>query len=142
MTILITYMDNNDFLKLQQATEKKLDFDGSNIQTKISEVPKLHSIYLRILIEEKKELDKLETTVLRIYANKYEYYKFNHTYRYDTKTEIEAQIEADQTYINVKEKYQEQQKVVDYLDGVLGIIRSLSFQHKNFIEMQKFLNGG
>jgi hypothetical protein len=135
-------MTNDDFIKLQKATEKILDFNATNIQTKISEVPKNHSNYLRILLEEKKELDKIETTLNRVYATKYEYYKFNHTYRYDTKSEIETQINADVTYVNVKEKYQEQQIIVEYLDGVLGIIRNLSFQHKNYIEMQKFLNGG
>lgn len=142
LTTLITSMTNEDFIKLQQETEKKISFDSTNITSKISEVPKLHSTYLRILLEEKKELDKLENTLNRVYATKYEYYKFNHTYRYDTKTEIESQINADNVYIANKERYTTQQKVVDYLDGVLGIIRSLSFQHKNYIEIQKFLNGG
>jgi hypothetical protein len=134
-------MSPEDFEKLVARTEVKLSFDETNLMKKITEVPSLHTTYLRILKKEKEELADVDRRRKRCYATKYEYYKFNHSFRYDTKNEVETQIEGDQAYQVIDEEYQNQLLVVEYLEGVMKLIHSLSFHHKNYIAEQNYLAG-
>lgn len=134
-------MTTVDFEKLQQVAEKQIQFDKDNLQGKLTDLPRLYQGYLRILIKEQKELSALKNKLDERFGQLYQLYKFESTYRWESKNEIESQINSDQSYIQLKIKYQEQDSVVNYLSITLDNIKSMSFQIRSYIDYEKFLNG-
>ena len=130
-----------DFEKLQKITEQKVTFEKHNLLGKLTELPVLYQTYLRILINEQKELNELKSKQDIIYGQLYQTYKFESQYRWDTKNEIESQINADSTYNSIRSSCMEQESVVNYLSITLDNIKSMSFQIRSYIDYEKFLNG-
>ena len=126
---------------MQKHAEKHISFTEEDVQSKSHQIPYLYQSYLKILSKELKELNDIELEKLSMYGFLFEHYKFNHTYRYDTKTEIEAQIFGDSKYQSISKRYEEQHIIVIYIEKTLENIKSMSFSIKNFIELKKFYAG-
>lgn len=134
-------MNKSDFQKMQTMVEKQTYIDETNILGKSHEIHTLYQYYLRILTNEMSVLDDLEQKKLTKYGSLFEYYKFNHSYRYETKSEIESQIFADPNYQQISRQYDEQKCVVIYLEKTLENIKNMSFSIKNFMEVKRFYAG-
>lgn len=130
-----------DFEKLQKITETKITFEKHSLLGKLTEIPVLYQTYLRILMKEQKELNDLKSKQEVLYGQLYQTYKFESTYRWETKNEIESQINSDPSYTSIKAQYQDQEVVVNYLSITLDNIKSMSFQIRAYIDYEKFLNG-
>ena len=133
-------MNSKEFNTLKQITETKLTFSEDNFQSKLAEVPLLYSRYLQIFVNENKNLMELKLKKEVKYADLYRYYKFSANERWDTKSEIEAQMYSDQQFQSIISDINSQQEIVTFLEQTLDNIKTLSFAVRNHIDWQKFIN--
>jgi len=129
------------FNKLKAIADKEVRFTEDTALTKTTEVPNLYQKYLDIYIVELKTLKDMKTDMAKTYGIKYDYYKNKHTHTWSGKAEIETQIFADPVYHKERIKMNQQEYMVEYLEGVLDNVKRLSFSLKNFIDMKKFQTG-
>ena len=133
-------MNSKEFNTLKQITETKLTFSEDNFQSKLAEVPLLYSRYLQIFVNENKNLMELKLKKEVKYADLYRYYKFSANERWDTKSEIEAQMYSDLGFQSIISDINTQQEIVTFLEQTLDNIKTLSFAVRNHIDWQKFIN--
>jgi delta 1-pyrroline-5-carboxylate dehydrogenase len=74
------------------------------------------------------------------YAELYRYFKFSANERWDTKSEIEAQMYSDIQFQSIISDINTQQEIVTFLEQTLDNIKTLSFAVRNHIDWQKFIN--
>lgn len=134
-------MNSKEFSTLKQLTEKKITFSEDNFQSKLAEVPLLYSSYLQIFVRENKFLMELKLKKEVKYAELYRYFKFSANERWDTKSEIEAQMYSDLQFQSIISDINTQQEIVTFLEQTLDNIKTLSFAVRNHIDWQKFING-
>lgn len=135
-------MDISQLPKLKAKIDLDLTINEDNVTKKSLNSAYMYHQYLDLFLAESRELKVLSVEKDRIYGKLYEHYKFNHTQSLDSKSEIEAWIRADQKYIDIVTKFNEQEIVCLYLEKVTESINKLSFSIKNFIEFKKYLSGG
>lgn len=133
-------MNSKEFNTLKQITETKLTFSEDNFQSKLAEVPLLYSRYLQIFVNENKNLMELKLKKEVKYADLYRYFKFSANERWDTKSEIEAQMYSDIQFQSIISDINTQQEIVTFLEQTLDNIKTLSFAVRNHIDWQKFIN--
>jgi len=76
-----------------------------------------------------------------IYGELFHYYKFEHKFKLDKKSEIEPYIKSDIKYTKLIFKCNNQEMYVTWLEHTLKNINQISYNVKNYIEYQNFLNG-
>ena len=133
-------MNSKEFNTLKQITETKLTFSEDNFQSKLAEVPLLYSRYLQIFVNENKNLMELKLKKEVKYADLYRYFKYSANERWDTKSEIEAQMYSDIQFQSIISDINTQQEIVTFLEQTLDNIKTLSFAVRNHIDWQKFIN--
>jgi len=133
-------MNSKEFSTLKQLTEKKITFSEDNFQSKLAEVPLLYSSYLQIFVRENKFLMELKLKKEVKYAELYRYFKFSANERWETKSEIEAQMYSDIQFQSIISDINTQQEIVTFLEQTLDNIKTLSFAVRNHIDWQKFIN--
>jgi delta 1-pyrroline-5-carboxylate dehydrogenase len=133
-------MNSKEFNTLKQITETKLTFSEDNFQSKLAEVPLLYSRYLQIFVNENKNLMELKLKKEVKYADLYRYFKYSANERWDTKSEIEAQMYSDLGFQSIISDINSQQEIVTFLEQTLDNIKTLSFAVRNHIAWQKFIN--
>lgn len=133
-------MNSKEFNTLKQITETKLTFSEDNFQSKLAEVPLLYSRYLQIFVNENKNLMELKLKKEVKYAELYRYFKYSANERWDTKSEIEAQMYSDLGFQSIISDINTQQEIVTFLEQTLDNIKTLSFAVRNHIDWQKFIN--
>lgn len=134
-------MTNDDFELLKIKLEKSLQWNHENMQIKLIELAKLYQTHCGILCSEKKEQMKLQIDLEEIYGELYKTYKFESTYRWDTKGEIESQIFADKKYINIKKLLNDKIVIVEYISQTIDNIKNVSYQIKSYMDWERFKAG-
>lgn len=134
-------MDIQQFKKLKVLAEKDLQFDEKNVLQMSEKVPNLFQRYLDIYVEELKVLKGMELDREKMYGDLYKHFKYNDSYEWNQKGEIESQINSNDEYNKLKIKMAQQEFMVKYLESVLDNIKRLSFSIKNWIEIKKFQAG-
>ena len=129
------------FNKLKAIADKEVRFTEETALVKTTEVPNLYQKYLDIYIVELRILKDMKTNLAQIYGVKYDYFKHGHTHTWSGKAEIETQIFADAAYHKKRIEANQQEYMVEYLEGVLDNVKRLSFSLKNYIDMKKFQTG-
>lgn len=131
----------SDLPKLKARIDSDLSINEGNVLKKSLDQPILYHTYLDLFMAEMRELKKCGVEKDKVYGALYEKYKFNHSQVLDSKGEIEAWIKSDSKYVDCVSRFNEQEIVCKYLEGVVESISKLSFSIKNFIEYKKFLSG-
>lgn len=121
--------------------EDDLNINHTNLNSKIFEVPKLHSKYLKHFFREKKKMHKMEKELNQLYRIKYHYYAFDYEHKLDNAREIQFHVLADEEYAEALRKFENQKTVVDMMDRTLKKVSQLSFDIRNTIEYLKYING-
>lgn len=129
-------------------------FDETQPDRELAKIGSLHSKYLTILSEHRLEVKTLEQKFYRLRKIKWEYYsgKMNgdkvtldkygwEPFMFTLKSEIPSYLEADahlQDILSTKSLHEE---VVEICQSILKELTSRTFQIKDFISWQKFLQG-
>ena len=131
--------------------EKDCKIDEQYLNTSSSDIPKLHSKYLRILIEAKARkmalLHKIEEVrkELEIYysgqASAEVYKQRPFPLQLKTKSAIEQHVNTDPKMVGLLEKIEYQDVIVECTEFIMKQIHQQSFIIKNMIEFMRFREG-
>lgn len=126
---------------------EKIDIEAVNI-------PQLHSKYYQILSKERLGLRKLEADLKVLYQAKHDYFSgamdrdtlaehgWVQCQRTILKSDIPNHISADQDYVKLQLRIAYQQEKVYFLESIIKNLTDRQFMIKNYIEWQRFKNGG
>jgi|TARA_R110000822_G_scaffold52235_13_gene135450 hypothetical protein len=116
-------------------------------------IPKLHSRYVRILIDERRQLQKMRETHKILHRDKVDYYS-GRMGQEDLdergwqpldirilKTDVPKYVEGDRVVVNHLIQISEQNEKVQLLVSIMDNIKWRSQHIKNAIEWRKFLGG-
>jgi len=136
---------------LVEQVKKDLAIDREDLSFSAAQNPILHEKYLRLLLEYKNKLIRVEATVNVVTRELREFYSgvappdvykkrpFNLKL---LKNELPIYIESDEEYVAAITKFNQLQSIVSYLEGVVNAVKSRGYDIKNVIEWEKFKNGG
>ena len=136
--------------ELQNAIEKDLKINDTELDLESLKTPALHNKYLKHLNNYKLLLSRAETEYSTIKREKWEYYTGKASAEvyalkpFDLKilkTDIDKYLESDEDLIKLKQKVDYLQTTVDYLDRTIRLISNRGFTIKNAIDWRKFTSG-
>lgn len=144
-------MTDEDFEKLKELLDEELNYDPTsyrNMQEKNSKIPNLLQFYLGLYIEQKEELNNLQSRLKQLYASLYHKYKYpskgdgiEFQYALDNKTEIAIYIDGNDLYIKNSLKVEKQKLQVEFLEKTIQNIKDMSWSIKTSLEQRKFFEG-
>lgn len=128
--------------------DSKIDIDNLHVES--LKIPQLHSKYYEIfnnilLLKKKAEEDKN-----KIRLKKYEYYTgkadpedYENVYqkKIRDKEHLQSCLNADTDISNISLKIDYYDAMLNYLNDILKMIHSRTYQIKNSIEYQKYISG-
>lgn len=117
---------------------------NKNFEKILYEMPVLHNKYLKLYTESKKKYQNLKCEMDELYRIKWHEYKNEGCQGYDisTQKEIIIYVEGDPAILNKRIKLNSAKRTRDYLKRVVTKCNSMSFDIKNIIEHNKWMNGG
>ena len=136
--------------ELQEAIDKDLKINDTELDLESLKTPQLHNKYLKHLNNYKLLLSRAETEYSTMKREKWEYYTGKapaEVYAlkpFDLKilkTDIDKYLESDIDLQKLKQKVSYLQTTVDYLDRTIRLISNRGFTIKNAIDWRKFTSG-
>ncbi len=139
--------------EIRASWEKDCEIDELNPDKSSAISPNLHAKYLGELMNYKLKLTKTNFELNQLTAKKAKYYRGEMTkeelvengwdqWQYKTlRADIPALLDADSEIQLISSRVEYLKVVTQYLESVLGEIRTRSFHLKNIIEWQKFRAG-
>jgi hypothetical protein len=132
--------------------EKDSVMDQTEPSKEIIKIPMLHSKYLNILTKHKIASKKAHFDYLRMRKVKWEYFTGKMSqeelkeygwepFQFALKSDINTYLEADNDLIKLLEKKVYHEEVISVLESIMGELKSRTFQLKDFISWEKFVNG-
>ena len=129
-------------LALQKRVASNLKLTPDNVQQKILEMPIIYIKYKKLYLEQRGILKNINTTIKQTRAKRYKYYKFgDYEYHLDNTTEVNMFVDGDDEICELNILYDRQEGIVEYLKDVISMISKLSFQIRNYVDMEKLRNG-
>jgi hypothetical protein len=125
--------------ELLDGIEKDLDINTSNIETKLYEIPGLHSKYLKLYFNTKTKLAHSQKELALMYREKWTKYRDGEDLL--DKKEILFHIMADEEYAELNYRVQVATDLVDVLDRTVKRVGNLSFDMKNLVAYLTYLQG-
>lgn len=136
--------------ELQQAIDKDLQINDTELDLESLKTPQLHNKYLKHLNNYKLLTSRAQTDYSTMKREKWEYYTGKapaEVYAlkpFDLKilkTDIDKYLESDEDLQKLKQKVDYLQTTVDYLDRTIRLISNRGFTIKNAIDWRKFTSG-
>jgi hypothetical protein len=138
---------------LQDQWKKDCDIDRSELGEESLKVAQLHSFYYKHFSEERLLLRKLEIDYKKLLKFKFEYYngltppevlkKMNlEPFSLKVlKSDLNYYLESDDHIAELQLKIDYQKEKVTFLDSIIKQLNGRSWEIKNAIEWNKFING-
>ena len=130
--------------EIQDAVEKDIIIDLSQLDSESTRTPELHHKYLRIYTEIQIQYKSSESKYNSCRREKWEHYSGKGERPYPSKllkADIPVVLEGDEELIRCKDKMEYFKTILQYLEEVLKIINNRSFQINNAVKWQKFSQG-
>ena len=140
--------------EIQEMWEQDCNIDDNYLGEAATITPKLHSKYIRLLIDAKLKHSKLTSDYNQLRKIKFRYYRGEMSrqelaeLQWDQwqgtkplKNEMDEILTGDVDLNNIHIKMEYLGAMIYLLESILGQIRSRDFQIKNGIEWKKFLAG-
>jgi hypothetical protein len=133
--------------------EKDSSFDRTELGEESLKTPKLHQKYYKIYVQERLQLQKLESEYKELYKLKFEYFMGSiadddlkeHGWHPNPlkilRQDMPMHMDADQDIIAISLRMGLQNEKIDYVKSILSMINNRGFQIKNAIDFEKFKNG-
>lgn len=129
-------------------------FDQTQPDRELARIGTMHSKYLTILSEHRRSMKGLEQKYFRIKKLKWEYYtgKLNgdqetlskygwEPFMFTLKSEVPSYLEADRDLQQILAQKHLHEEIVEVCTSILKELQSRTFQIRDFIAWQKFLQG-
>lgn len=139
---------------LMEIWERDSQYDDDNLDKESLNSPKLHSKYLKILINYKMKLSALEMDYKNLRQKKFRYYRGEMSKSelqengWDQwqgikplKSDMEEFLEGDTDLNAIRLKMQYIKNMIDALDSIMNQLKSRDWQIRNAIEWKKFIAG-
>lgn len=142
------------FEELQELWDEDSVIDRLDLGNEALKIPKLHSKYYKIYVQEAIRLRKLEADYKVLRLEKFEFLTMGPTEETKDrgwkrpaqsrilKNEAEMYLEADQDLIQAALKIGAQKEKTKFLEAIIKEITSRSFHLKIALEYEKFRSGG
>lgn len=130
--------------ELEEQLDNDLNISEENISSTCLSLGRIYQKYLRVMIAEKKEYDKLEQERLDIFKKEFHKLKVHGFDGYEiskNKSEIDVYINMNESYREISKKLAKSQVLIEYLEKTLDNINKTSFHVKNYIDSQKLKLG-
>lgn len=126
--------------------------DRTEPSKELLNIPKYHSKYLAILTKHKIATKKAHFDYLRMRKVKWEYFTGKMSkdeldeygwepFQFALKSDITTYLEADKDLIKLLEKKVYHEEVVSVIESVMQELKQRTWQLKEFINWEKFVNG-
>jgi hypothetical protein len=131
-------MDIASFNRLRQILEqnKKFVITKENLGEKSLELTNNFMQYYDQYIVEYKVLQDMLTSKQKLYSELYNKYRYDNKLEARTKTEVEPFIYSDESYYKMSLAVNDQEMIVKYFEGLCDMIKRLSYNIKNIIELK------
>lgn len=139
---------------LMEIWERDSQYDEDHLDSESLKSPKLHSKYLKILINFKMKLSALEVEYKNLRQKKFRYYRGEMSkseleqLNWDQwqgvkplKSDMEEFLEGDYDLNTIRLKIQYIKNMIDALDSIMNQLKSRDWQIRNSIEWKKFVAG-
>ena len=133
--------------------DKDCNIDKTKLDDELALIPKLHSKYFNILINEKYKLKIIENNMKKLKVDKFEFY----TQGYDEeskakgwklpakgtviKTEVPMYMEADDDIIELSLKIGMQQEKVDMIESIIKSLNNRGYNLKAAVDFMRYNKG-
>ena len=139
--------------EIQELWNRDREIDITELATESIRIPQIHDKYLKIYVEEKIKLRKLQLNLAKISKMKSDYYSGRMSQeeldRLEwqpflvkvLKSEVNSYIESDDDIIKLKETIALMEEKINYIDSVIRMINNRGFQIKSAIDWIKYKDG-
>ena len=139
--------------EIQELWNRDREIDISELATESIRIPQIHDKYLKIYVDEKIKLRKLQLNLAKISKMKSDYYSGRMSQeeldRLEwqpflvkvLKGEVNSYIESDDDIIKLKETIALMEEKINYIDSVIRMINNSGFQIKSAIDWIKYKDG-
>jgi hypothetical protein len=132
--------------------EKDSVIDSTEPGKELIRIPILHNKYLTMLIKHKLASKKANFDYLRLKKIKWEYYNGKlsreeleehgwEQFKFTLKSDITTYLESDIDLIRLLEKKMYHEEVIIMIESIMKELNSRTYQLKDFIAWEKFING-
>ena len=139
--------------EIQELWNRDREIDISELATESIRIPQIHEKYLKIYVDEKIKLRKLQLNLAKISKMKSDYYSGRMSQeeldRLEwqpflvkvLKGEVNSYVESDDDIIKLKETIALMEEKINYIDSVIRMINNRGFQIKSAIDWIKYKDG-
>ena len=139
--------------EIQELWNRDREIDISELATESIRIPQIHDKYLKIYVDEKIKLRKLQLNLAKISKMKSDYYSGRMSQeeldRLEwqpflvkvLKGEVNSYVESDDDIIKLKETIALMEEKITYIDSVIRMINNRGFQIKSAIDWIKYKDG-
>ena len=139
--------------EIQELWNRDREIDISELATESIRIPQIHDKYLKIYVDEKIKLRKLQLNLAKISKMKSDYYSGRMSQeeldRLEwqpflvkvLKGEVNSYVESDDDIIKLKETIALMEEKINYIDSVIRMINNRGFQIKRDIDWIKYKDG-
>ena len=138
--------------KVLESWEKDSQIDQTEPSKEILKIPLLHSKYLNVLTRSKLASKKSQFDYLQLKKKKWEYYTGKlskdeldeygwEPFPFTLKSDINLYLESDPDLIALLKKKIIHDEIVSVVESILSELKSRTFQLRDFISWEKFING-
>ena len=139
--------------EIQELWNRDREIDISELATESIRIPQIHDKYLKIYVDEKIKLRKLQLNLAKISKMKSDYYSGSMSQeeldRLEwqpflvkvLKGEVNSYVESDDDIIKLKETIALMEEKINYIDSVIRMINNRGFQIKSAIDWIKYKDG-
>ena len=139
--------------EIQELWNRDREIDITELATESIRIPQIHDKYLKIYVEEKIKLRKLQLNLAKISKMKSDYYSGRMSQeeldRLEwqpflvkvLKGEVNSYVESDDDIIKLKETIALMEEKINYIDSVIRMINNRGFQIKSAIDWIKYKDG-
>jgi|WetSurMetagenome_2_1015567.scaffolds.fasta_scaffold448590_3 hypothetical protein len=129
-------MTDDNFERLRKETIEKLKVSEENLCEKSIDFMTLSIIYYNLYIKELREFKDLITEKEKLYSTLYTANKQDNNLQLKNKSEVENYIFSNKMYYDFCLRYNKQDVVVKYLEGVCDLLKRSSYTIKNIIDLK------
>lgn len=138
--------------KVLESWEKDSHIDQTEPSKELLRIPLLHSKYLNVLTRSKLASKKAQFDYLQLKKKKWEYYTGKlskdeldelgwEPFPFTLKSDINLYIESDVDLIALLKKKIIHDEIISVAEAILSELKSRTFQLRDFISWEKFING-
>ena len=139
--------------EIQELWNRDREIDITELATESIRIPQIHDKYLKIYVDEKIKLRKLQLNLAKISKIKSDYYSGRMSQeeldRLEwqpflvkvLKGEVNSYVESDDDIIKLKETIALMEEKINYIDSVIRMINNRGFQIKSAIDWIKYKDG-